>query len=83
MTQTAAAEVVKSSGSGSELRILTFTSLYPNRERPNHGVFVETRVRDVAGRAREQITGDVGDSASQWEMDRDDLAQDLPRMPKI
>ncbi len=44
---------------------------------------LRTRVRDAAGRAREQITGDVGDSAAQWEMDRNDLAQDLPKMPKI
>lgn len=29
------------------LRILTFTSLYPNREQPRHGVFIETRLRQL------------------------------------
>ncbi|MGE5522232.1 MAG: glycosyltransferase family 4 protein [Rhodospirillaceae bacterium] len=29
------------------MRILTFTTLYPNAARPNHGVFVETRLRQV------------------------------------
>jgi teichuronic acid biosynthesis glycosyltransferase TuaC len=29
------------------LRILTFTTLYPNAEQPNHGVFVETRLRQL------------------------------------
>ena len=30
-----------------ELRLLTFTSLYPNAVQPHHGVFVETRLRQV------------------------------------
>jgi len=29
------------------MKILTFTTLYPNAERPNHGVFVETRLRHL------------------------------------
>jgi glycosyltransferase involved in cell wall biosynthesis len=29
------------------MRILTFTTLYPNAARPNHGVFVETRLRQL------------------------------------
>ncbi|MCK0510740.1 glycosyltransferase [Aromatoleum buckelii] len=29
------------------LRILTFTSLYPNPEQPRHGVFIETRLRHL------------------------------------
>jgi glycosyltransferase involved in cell wall biosynthesis len=29
------------------LRLLTFTTLYPNGERPNHGIFVETRLRHL------------------------------------
>ena len=34
------------------LRLLTFTTLFPNREQPNHGIFVETRLRQlVAGGA--------------------------------
>jgi teichuronic acid biosynthesis glycosyltransferase TuaC len=33
------------------MRILTFTSLFPNRERPDFGVFICQRVSHVAGRA--------------------------------
>ena len=29
------------------MRILTFTTLYPNREKPGHGIFVETRLRHL------------------------------------
>lgn len=29
------------------MKILTFTTLYPNAERPNHGIFVETRLRHL------------------------------------
>jgi len=32
------------------LRVLTFTTLYPNSERPNHGVFVENRLRETVTR---------------------------------
>lgn len=32
------------------LRVLTFTTLYPNAEKPNHGVFVENRLRQTAAR---------------------------------
>jgi len=32
------------------LRVLTFTTLYPNAEMPNHGVFVENRLRQTAER---------------------------------
>lgn len=31
------------------LRILTFTTLYPSASRPNHGVFVENRLRHLVG----------------------------------
>ena len=31
------------------LRLLTFTTLYPNAEQPNHGVFVENRLRHLVG----------------------------------
>ncbi len=29
------------------LRLLTFTTLFPDRERPNHGIFVENRLRHL------------------------------------
>jgi len=29
------------------LRILTFTSLYPNAEQPRHGIFIENRIREL------------------------------------
>lgn len=32
------------------LRVLTFTTLYPNAEKPNHGVFVENRLRQTQTR---------------------------------
>jgi glycosyltransferase involved in cell wall biosynthesis len=32
------------------LRVLTFTTLYPNAEKPNHGVFVENRLRQTLAR---------------------------------
>ncbi len=31
------------------MRLLTFTTLYPNAARPNHGIFVETRLRKLVG----------------------------------
>ncbi len=30
-----------------KLRLLTFTTLFPNREQPNHGIFVENRLRHL------------------------------------
>jgi len=37
-----------SAGGGlSPLRILTFTTLYPNSQQPNHGIFVENRLRHL------------------------------------
>lgn len=38
------------------LRVLTFTTLYPNTETPNHGVFVENRLRQTAQRHDIQAT---------------------------
>lgn len=32
---------------GRKLRLLTFSTLYPNAAQPNHGVFVETRLRQL------------------------------------
>ncbi|MEO9190081.1 MAG: glycosyltransferase family 4 protein, partial [Acetobacteraceae bacterium] len=31
------------------LRLLTFSTLYPNAARPNHGIFVENRLRHLVG----------------------------------
>ena len=39
------------------LRVLTFTTLYPNAEKPNHGVFVENRLRQT--RARHAVESTV------------------------
>lgn len=33
-----------------ELRVLTFTSLYPSEARPRHGIFVESRLRRLVAR---------------------------------
>lgn len=43
------------------LRILTFTSLYPNREQPRHGVFIETRLRQLvaSGRVEARVVAPV------------------------
>lgn len=34
---------------GRKLRILTFSTLYPSSNRPGHGIFVETRLRELIG----------------------------------
>jgi gas vesicle protein len=44
---------------------------------------LRTRVREAASRAKEEIVGVDDGSPTQWEMNRSDLAQDLPRMPKV
>ena len=43
------------------LSLLTFTTLYPNLARPNHGVFVENRLRHLVatGRARATVLAPV------------------------
>jgi glycosyltransferase involved in cell wall biosynthesis len=38
------------------LRVLTFTTLYPNAEKPNHGIFVENRLRQTLARHDMQAT---------------------------
>ena len=38
-----------------KLRILTFTTLYPNPAQPSHGVFVENRIRHLAASGAAQI----------------------------
>jgi teichuronic acid biosynthesis glycosyltransferase TuaC len=40
---------VPRSHSGSEMKLLTFSTLFPNAEQPNHGLFVETRLRYLVG----------------------------------
>jgi teichuronic acid biosynthesis glycosyltransferase TuaC len=37
------------------LRILTFTTLYPNAGQPSHGVFVENRIRHLAASSAAQV----------------------------
>ncbi|HEY2445526.1 MAG TPA: glycosyltransferase family 4 protein [Rhizomicrobium sp.] len=37
------------------LRILTFTTLYPGASRPNHGVFVENRLRHLVAETEAQV----------------------------
>ena len=39
------------------MKILTFTTLFPNRVRPNHGIFVENRLRHL--RADGEVDGRV------------------------
>ncbi len=43
------------------LRLLTFTTLYPNARQPNHGVFVENRLRDLvaSGAAQSEVVAPV------------------------
>jgi teichuronic acid biosynthesis glycosyltransferase TuaC len=43
------------------LRLLTFTTLFPNREQPNHGIFVENRLRHLlaSGEARSIVVAPV------------------------
>lgn len=45
----------------SPLRLLTFTSLFPNREQPNHGIFVENRLRHLiaSGEAHSVVVAPV------------------------
>lgn len=42
-------------------RILTFTSLYPNPQQPRHGIFVETRLRQLlaSGEAQARVVAPV------------------------
>src|SRR6266404_8949633 len=42
---------------GADLSILTFSTLYPNATRPEHGIFVETRLRHL--RASGRVLGEV------------------------
>ena len=44
------------------IRLLTFSTLYPNAARPNHGVFVENRLRHML--ARGEATSTVVDQVT-------------------
>ncbi|MBF0109882.1 MAG: glycosyltransferase [Magnetococcales bacterium] len=81
------------------MNILTFTTLYPNDSQPNHGLFVEHRVRRVAasGEARVRVLAPVawfpsthprfGNYAGLARVPRTDLRHGLridhPRFPLI
>ena len=41
---------------GAPVRLLTFTTLFPDRERPNHGVFVENRLRHLIATGEAEST---------------------------
>ena len=38
------------------MRLLTFSTLFPNAEQPNHGVFVENRLRHLVATGEAQAT---------------------------
>ena len=81
------------------LRLLTYTTLFPNGERPNHGIFVENRLRDLlrGGEAESTVLAPVpffpsadprfGDWARHAKVPRsemrDGLAVHHPRFPVI
>src|ERR1700681_2878390 len=44
-----AARMGRQDGAIVPIRLLTFSTLYPNNARPNHGVFVENRLRHLVG----------------------------------
>jgi hypothetical protein len=43
------------------MRILTFTTLYPHAARPNHGIFVETRLKHLlaTGKVESKVVAPV------------------------
>ena len=81
------------------LRLLTFTTLFPNSEHPNHGVFVENRLRHLvaSGEVESVVVAPVpyfpstarcfGDWARYARVDRQEMRHDLaihhPRFPAI
>ena len=52
----AAAAAISVAEAPQRLRLLTFTTLYPNAAQPTHGVFVETRLRQLVGTGRATST---------------------------
>ncbi|MGH8184719.1 MAG: glycosyltransferase family 4 protein [Rhodanobacteraceae bacterium] len=51
-----ATDIASLSAQGRKIRLLVFTSLYPNAQRPRHGVFVEERLRHLVGSGRVAAT---------------------------
>lgn len=43
------------SGSERKIRLLTFSTLYPSSVRPGHGIFVETRLRELLGSGEVEV----------------------------
>jgi hypothetical protein len=43
------------------MKILTFSTLFPNSEKPGHGIFVETRLRHLvaSGRVESRVVAPV------------------------
>ena len=43
------------------MKILTFSTLYPNAARPSHGIFVETRLRQLlaSGKVESRVVAPV------------------------
>lgn len=50
------------------IQLLTFSTLYPNNKRPNHGIFVENRLRQLlaAGSVSSTVVAPVPWFPSQW-----------------
>ena len=81
------------------LRLLTFSTLYPNAARPNHGVFVENRLRHLvaSGQATSEVVAPVpyfpgdhprfGDWALHARAPRDEMRHGIavhhPRYPVV
>ncbi|MFC7335304.1 glycosyltransferase [Rhodocista pekingensis] len=53
---TALAEIASAPDRAAPIRLLTFSSLYPNREQPGFGVFVENRLRQLCATGEVQAT---------------------------
>jgi teichuronic acid biosynthesis glycosyltransferase TuaC len=81
------------------MKILTFTTLFPNSEKPGHGIFVETRLRHLvaSGKAEARVVAPVpwfpstnprfGNYAKQARVPREEVRHGLrvahPRYPVI
>lgn len=65
------------------LKILTFSSLYPNPSQPRHGIFVETRLRQMlnSGELQAKVVAPVP-WYPKWmpDIDRYDLYKTVPRL---
>ncbi|UUZ56825.1 hypothetical protein LP419_18565 [Massilia sp. H-1] len=42
------------------MKILTFSTLFPNAEKPGHGIFVETRLRHLVASGQVEARGRAG-----------------------